>query len=402
MPQAKAETIRRPGRWARRDFDSSPMIVFYELTRACDLVCLHCRARAQPKPAPGELTTEESMRLIDQLGRFPQPPTLVLTGGDPIKRPDIYDLIRYSVKTGLETAITPSPTPLLTREAVARLRDAGISRMAISVDGADAATHDRMRGVSGGFDQTRRIMDDARDLGIPLQVNTTLNPNNYDQIETMAEQFDERGIVLWSLFFIVPVGRATADLRLTAEQYEAAFARLYAESLRRPYGIKTTEAMHYRRFVAQQRVEARKKGASLASEPPAQFLTTGVNDGKGVMFVSHVGLIHPSGFLPWVCGVFPFNDVVEVYQRSPIFQRLRRPDELSGKCGVCEYRNLCGGSRARAYNVLGDPYASEPDCVYIPPAAAPDSQQSAHPNARRRDSRKHSLAPSRRSASIEH
>ena len=315
---------------------------------------------------PNELTSELSLRLIDQLARFPEPPMLVLTGGDPLKRADIYDLIAYSAGLGLETAITPSPTPLVTTEAIARLKEAGIARMAVSLDGADAATHDRMRGVPGSFDQTQLIMRDARELGIPLQVNTTLNPDNYHQIERMANLLAHQ-VVLWSVFFIVPVGRATDSLRLSAEQYEAAFARLHAQSLRQPYGIKTTEAMHYRRFAAQQRAMAKQAGESPSSSSP-RFLTTGINDGKGVMFISHTGLIHPSGFMPLVCGMFPFNDVVSVYQHSPIFRRLRVPDTFDGKCGVCEYRNLCGGSRARAFNVTGNPYAAEPDCVYIPVA----------------------------------
>ena len=361
-----AAKVRAEGRWAERDFRISPMIVFYEVTRACDLVCLHCRACAQSRPDPNELTSDLSRRLIDQVARFPVRPMLVLTGGDPLKREDIYDLIGYAAGQGLETAITPSPTPLVTTEAIARLKAAGISRMAVSIDGADAPTHDRMRGVPGSFAQTQRIMEDARDLGIPVQVNTTLNPGNFHQIEAIADMLARHQIVLWSVFFIIPVGRATADLRLTGEQYEQAFDRLYAQSLRQPYGIKTTEAMHFRRFVAQKRVQARQSDGSHGSSPSPRYLTMGINDGKGVMFVSHTGLIHPSGFLPLVCGMFPFNDVIDVYQRSPIFRRLRTPDSFTGKCGYCEYRNLCGGSRARAYNVTGNPYAAEPDCIYHP------------------------------------
>ncbi|WP_205678835.1 TIGR04053 family radical SAM/SPASM domain-containing protein [Aquisphaera insulae] len=385
-PSAAILHGRGMGKFAERDFAISPMIVFYELTRACDLVCRHCRACAQPQSDPNELTTDLSKRLIDQLASFPVQPMLVLTGGDPLKRADIFELVRYSADTGMETAITPSPTPLVTAEAIARLKEAGIARMAVSIDGADAATHDAMRGVAGSFEQTQRIMRDARALGIPVQVNTTLNPANLDQIEAIADMLAQHGIVLWSVFLIVPVGRATADLRLTGEQYERAFARLYAQSRKQPYGIKTTEGMHYRRFVAQQRVKARRDGAG---EAPAmgghphgrgghggsspQFLTTGVNDGKGVMFVSHTGLVHPSGFMPLVCGMFPFNNVVDVYQNAPIFQRLRQPDTFDGKCGYCDYRNLCGGSRARAFNVTGNPYAAEPDCVYQPalPSGAP-------------------------------
>ncbi|MGC8641095.1 MAG: TIGR04053 family radical SAM/SPASM domain-containing protein [Isosphaeraceae bacterium] len=376
MNGLEAAPVRVEGRWAERDFNLSPMIVFYEVTRACDLVCLHCRACAQPVSDPNELTSELSRRLIDQIASFPVRPMLVLTGGDPLKRKDIYDLISYSADHGLETAITPSPTPLVTTEAIGRLKAAGIHRMAVSIDGADAATHDRMRGVSGSFEQTQRIMRDARDLDIPIQVNTTLNPGNFHQIEAIADLLAHHRIVLWSVFFIVPVGRATADLRLSAEQYEEAFERLHAQSLRQPYGIKTTEAMHYRRFVARKRIEDKLASANGSRSHPSsarpRYLTMGINDGKGVMFVSHTGLIHPSGFMPLVCGMFPFNNVVDVYQKSPIFRRLRDPDSFEGKCGWCEYRNLCGGSRARAYNVTGNPYMAEPDCVYIPKHAPRD------------------------------
>ncbi|MGD0045107.1 MAG: radical SAM protein [Isosphaeraceae bacterium] len=307
MNESAAVHARAERRWAERDFNISPMIVFYEVTRACDLVCLHCRACAQSQPDPNELTSEQSRQLIDQVARFPVRPMLVLTGGDPLKRGDIYDLIAYSRGQGLETAITPSPTPLVTTEAIARLQEAGIDRMAVSIDGADAATHDRMRGVPGSFAQTQRIMEDARNLGIAVQVNTTLNPDNVDQIEAMAEMLARHQIALWSVFFIVPVGRATAGLRLTGLQYEEAFGRLYVQSLCRPYGIKTTEAMHYRRFVAQKRVQARQSAGSHGAAASPRYLTMGINDGKGVMFVSHTGLIHPSGFMPLVCGMFPFN-----------------------------------------------------------------------------------------------
>lgn len=291
----------------------------------------------------------------------------MITGGDPLKRADIFDLIQHSVGLGLDTAITPSPTPLVTTAAIRRLKAAGIARLAVSVDGANAETHDAMRGVAGSFDQTRRIMADAHDCGIPVQVNTTIHPNNFDQIEAIAEMLTQEQILLWSIFFIVPVGRATSALRLAPEQYEEAFARLWGLSLRTPFIIKTTEAMHYRRFVLQQRKNTPHEDGPRHSARGWNHGFPGLNDGRGIMFVNHAGLIHPSGFLPLVCGLFPFNDPVDVYQNSPIFRRLRDEDRFSGKCGVCEYRHLCGGSRARSYAVTGDPYAAEPDCVYLPP-----------------------------------
>jgi radical SAM protein len=349
----------------RKSFDHSPMLVFYELTRACDLVCLHCRACSQSLPNPNELNTDQSKQLIDDLIRFPQPPMLILTGGDPLKRSDIYELIRYAVGSGLEVSITPSPTPLVNRESITRLRDAGISRMAISVDGADAATHDANRGVAGSFDHSMDVLSIANELGVETQINTTLSPANVDQIEAMADRFAKLGIAMWSVFFLIPVGRATEMARLNADQCEDAFARLLAQSRRQPYLVKTTEAMHYRRHVIQN--TPKPKSSSSGSPEARPFIPAGVRDGKGVMFVGHTGEIHPTGFLPVHCGQFPAQSVVEVYQNSPTFKMLRDSDQLQGKCGVCEFRNVCGGSRARAFGVTGNLMAAEPDCNYIPP-----------------------------------
>ncbi len=359
-----AQQATRPAHLrSRKSFDHSPMLVFYELTQACDLVCQHCRACAQSRSDPAELKTADSKRLIDQLTEFPEPPMLILTGGDPLKRPDIFELVEYAVARGLQVSITPSATPLVTREAIRRLGDAGISRLAISIDGADAATHDANRGVFGSFERSLEILRDARELGIETQINTTLTPANFEQIESMAERFAEFDIALWSIFFLIPVGRAGRLPRLNAEECEQAFERLWRQSKIQPYMIKSTEAPHYRRFVIQNEVS---KAASQTGTRPRGFIPAGVNDGKGVMFVSHTGLIHPTGFLPVVCGVFPQQSVVRVYQDSPIFKGLRDANRLEGKCGACEFRNVCGGSRARSYAVTGNIFAEEPDCIYQP------------------------------------
>jgi radical SAM protein len=368
--QRSLETGRRPSEHGRsapaaRDFRRSPLLAFYEVTQACDLVCQHCRACAQTRPNAGELTTEQSLALVSQLAEFPTPPLLVLTGGDPLKRADIYQLIRHGVSLGLDVSITPSATPLVTPHAIAKLRDAGIARMAISIDGADAATHDATRGVSGSFDRSLEILAEAKHQGISLQVNTTLTPGNVDQIDRMAAMLDRHGIAMWSVFFLVPVGRAGSMDRLTAEQSEDAFAALWHQSQIRQFVIKTTEAPHYRRFLVQHRP---RKAERVGINDTSRFLSHGVNDGKGVMFISHAGVVHPSGFLPIVCGVFPLQNVVSIYQESSVFRGLRDADRLLGKCGACEFRHLCGGSRARAYAVTGDVFAAEPDCVYQPSA----------------------------------
>ncbi|MCA9052819.1 MAG: TIGR04053 family radical SAM/SPASM domain-containing protein [Planctomycetaceae bacterium] len=360
-------TLTRPAALPpRRDFNTSPLLVFYEFTRACDLVCQHCRACAQSAPDPDELSFSESCTLVDQLAQFPDPPMLVLTGGDPLKRADIYDLVEHGVALGLEVSITPSATPLVTRDAIARLRDCGISRLAVSIDGADAATHDAVRGVPGSLARSLQILADARELGVPTQVNTTLTPGNVMQIEVLSDLLATQGIVLWSVFFLVPVGRAEELPRLNAVQSEAAFERLWRQSQRQPYAIKTTEAPHYRRF-SLQHANAGRDGRRSTSRPAATSL--GVNDGRGVMFINHRGLMMPSGFLPIVCGVFPQDDPVQVYQRAPVFRALRDVSRLEGKCGDCEFRRVCGGSRARAFAVTGRLFAPEPDCVYQPPVS---------------------------------
>src|SRR5262249_27579855 len=288
------------------------------------------------------------------------------------ERADVYRLIEFGRSRGLEMAITPSATPLVTRAALRQLRSAGICRMAVSLDGTDAPTHDGLRGIAGIFDRTWEIIHAARDLEIPLQINTTLQPANFAQIEAMARQLAQTRIALWSIFFLVPVGRAESMARLTDQQCEEAFERIWRQSQIRSFPIKTTEAPHYRRFALEQ---LRRHATDSTANPQLcrqvlRWAKTGINDGRGVMFVSHAGLIHPSGFLPIMCGAFPTSSVVDVYQNSPIFRGLRDADRLEGKCHVCEYRKVCGGSRARAFAVTGNPFAQEPDCAYVPSSAS--------------------------------
>ena len=353
----------RRSRYERRDLGHSPLVVFWETTQACDLACVHCRACAQTRSAPGELTSDEGRLLVDQLCAFPNPPMLVLTGGDPLKRRDIFELVSYGTEQGLDISITPSATPLVTFDALRQLRDCGIARVAVSLDGADAETHDSFRGVSGSFDRTLEILISAESLGIPVQVNTTVTPRNFEQIDDLANLLGEQDIVLWSVFFLVPTGRADAMSRLSPQQYEEVFERLWQNTQRQPYMIKTTEAPHYRRFAAlhPSRKEASPHDARLKAYP-----TLGINDGKGVMFVGHTGMVYPSGFMPITCGQFPVSSLLDIYQNSPLLTALRDSSNLEGKCHRCEFRNICGGSRARAFAVTGNPFAEEPDCLYEP------------------------------------
>jgi radical SAM protein len=349
------------------DFGRTPLMFYYEITQACDLVCKHCRASAQEEPAAGELTSGESKALIDQVASFPRRPMLVLTGGDPLKRADLFELVRHAAAAGLHVALTPSATPLATFDAFSKAKEAGVRALGISLDGADAKTHDAFRGWEGSFQRTLGMLADARRLELPVQVNTSITQRNFDQIDRMAELLGDQGIAMWSVFFLVPVGRGLEEKRIEPEQYEIAFERLWQHARSQPFAVKTTEAPHYRRFVLQH------GGDPLAGPQSGDGghkrlhrAPLGVGDGKGVMFVSHVGEIYPAGFLPLVCGRFPADSVVEVYQNHPTFLALRDPDRFGGRCGICEYRRECGGSRARAYAVSGDPLGEEPDCVYIP------------------------------------
>jgi radical SAM protein len=367
---------RRSHSSGRSDFADSPLIAFYEATRACDLCCRHCRASAQPQPSPAELDTKAALRLIAQFASFPRPPALVLTGGDPFKRPDLEELVAQASKARLDVALTPSATPLVTYRALNNLRWSGLRRIALSLDGACAATHDRFRGVAGSFKRTLEILADARDVGLELQVNTTVSPHNMGELDDLADLLSTTGIRLWSLFFVVPVGRATDFARLSPDQYELVFARLWGYSQHLPFGIKTTAAPHYRRFVAERM--AKVSLAPIGFRRSLRYRATrSVNDGKGVIFVSHAGVISPSGFLPLACGVFPDDSVVDIYQKHPVFRALRQPDLLQGKCGACPYRSYCGGSRARAFAVTGNLLAAEPDCQYVPPGWRGQSGASA-------------------------
>jgi radical SAM protein len=346
------------------NFDQAPMLVIWEATQACDLACVHCRASAQSERNPQELTTEQGYRLLDEIRSFGEP-LMVFTGGDPLKRPDLYDLIRYSVKIGLRTNVTPSATPLLTAEAIDGFKAAGVTRMAISLDGPDAATHDEFRGIPGTFERAMFALEYARDIGLDTQLQTTVTQRNRARLPEMAQLAKSVRTKMWSLFFLIVTGRAGAADDLTAEEYEQVFEFMYELSKTAPFGVKTTEAMHYRRYVAQ-RMKAEHGVTENESAKGIAFRTAGVSDGKGFVFVSHQGEIFPSGFLPVSGGNVLDRSLVEVYRNSSLFKTLRDTSLREGKCGLCEYQKICGGSRSRAYALTGDFLAEDPRCTYQP------------------------------------
>jgi radical SAM protein len=346
------------------NFDQSPMLVIWEVTQACDLACVHCRASALPDRSPKELTTEQGYRLLDEIRSFGEP-LMVFTGGDPLKRPDLYDLIRYAVKIGLRTNVTPSATPLLTAEAIDKFKEAGVSRMAISLDGPDAVSHDEFRGIPGTFERAMFALRHARDIGLDTQLQTTITRRNMGRLQEMADIAAEVRTKMWSLFFLIVTGRALEGDDLDAAEYEKVFEFMYELSKTSAFGVKTTEAMHYRRYVAQ-RMKAEHGVTQNENAKGVAWRTAGVSDGKGFVFVSHTGEIFPSGFLPVTGGNVLEDSLTDVYRNSELFQTLRDTSQRGGKCGLCEYQKVCGGSRSRAFALTGDYLAEDPRCIYQP------------------------------------
>ncbi len=372
--------------YTSEDFGRNPLMFYYEVTRACDLQCRHCRASAQHEAAPDELTHEQSLRLIEQVASFPRKPNMCFTGGDPLKRSDIFELISYAVSNGITAALTPSATPLATFDAFQKAKDAGTSAIGISLDGMDAETHDSFRGFEGSFAQTLEMLRFARELKFPVQINTSITKRNFRQIDRIAELLEKEKIATWSVFFLVPVGRGVEEQRIEPEDYRWVFDRLWELSKAVSFGIRTTEAPFYRRFVLEQggnpfappkkhsefaaamrREETAPHGTLFSAKRDSDCSPQGITDGRGIMFVAHNGVIFPAGFLPVECGKFPENSVVETYQNHPVFKRLQDPDQYRGICGACADRRLCGGSRARAYAVTGDYLGPEPDCFFEGP-----------------------------------
>jgi len=355
------------------DFNRAPFLVIWETTRACALACVHCRADAIARRDPRELTTEEAFRLIDQVRAMAEPPTgrpplFVLTGGDPMRRHDLVDLVRYASSVGLTVALTPSGTAAATRARLAELKDAGLSRVAVSLDGPDAETHDAFRRVRGSYAWTMRIIESVIELGLPLQINSTISRLTLPHLEAMAARVSELPLTLWALFFLIRTGRGASLEQISADECERVLNFLYDLSLTVPFGIKTTEAPQYQRVVWQREQDRITRGLPVASMERRRQLRAprSVNDGNGFVFVDHVGNICPSGFLPAPRGNVRTSTLADVYRTDDLFMRLRDPDRLLGKCGRCRFRAMCGGSRSRAFAATGAVLASDPSCAYEP------------------------------------
>jgi radical SAM protein with 4Fe4S-binding SPASM domain len=355
LESARSSFVRESKSSAMRGLDTSqrPVVFIWEVTQACELSCEHCRADAQPERHPDELSTAEGKQLLADVSEFGEGQLVVLSGGDPCKREDLVDLVEYGTDRGLSMTLTPSGTDALTAAVIEELAAAGLKRIALSIDGPDPDSHDAFRGESGSFEQTMRAARVASEAGLPLQINTTVCQRTVEGLPALRALVADLDAVLWSVFFLVPVGRGRVLDPISPERADDVMAWLGTVSEAEAFGVKTTEAPHYRRVMAQEGNDGAKRRG-------------GVIAGDGFAFVSRTGEMYPSGFLPESVGNVKDDDPVELYRNSELFQRLRDRDQLAGKCGVCPFRSVCGGSRSRAYAYTGDPLASDPLCPFVP------------------------------------
>jgi radical SAM protein len=342
-------------------FEERPFIAIWEMTQACDLLCKHCRATARPDRDARELSTDEARCMLDNFANA-KVPLVIFTGGDPAKRADLVELVRYGSDRGLHVGLTPSATPLVTDVLLGRLRDAGLKRLAMSLDGLHAEVHDKFRGRSGSFIRTLEILESASNAGLTTQINTTLHEGTINALPELAKTVEKLGVDLWSVFTIVPTGRATTTLMPGASAIEGAFEQLLQMSKTVPFAIKTTAGPHYRRLALEEKRTTKTDVVVGMRGRQAMW----VNEGRGFLFISHQGQVFPSGFLPLSCGDVRRKDPIAIYREHETFLLLRDSDSLKGKCGTCNYRQVCGGARARAYAMTGDLMESDPLCAYVP------------------------------------
>lgn len=370
------------------DFNQRPILVFWETTRACLLACRHCRAEAIDKPLPGELTPEQGLAFIDSLKGFgARPPVLILTGGDVLMRADIFDLVKYARSQNVPVGLSPSVTPLVTQEALQKMRDLSVKSVSISLDGADAATHEGIRGVDGHFAKTMDVLDMMVREGFTVQVNTTVMRDNVEQLADIAALLKEVGVPIWEVFFLIKVGRGMDVHELTPWENEDVSQFLFDAS-RYNLLVRTVEGPFFRRVAAWRkelaadvdpaehfglsplytRLVDRLREKLGEPDPVAHAQTAGTRDGKGIIFVGYDGDVYPAGFMPMKLGNVKERSIVDIYRNDPTLVAIRNA-EFTGRCGACEFRDLCGGSRARAFASHKDAFAEDPACVYEPAGA---------------------------------
>lgn len=338
----------------------APTRVYWEITRACALACRHCRAEATPGADPAELDHAAGLRILRRLADADPKPHVVLTGGDPLERKDLFALIEAARGFGLHVSVSPSATPRLTGEVIAKLKDAGVDAISLSIDGSCAKQHDAIRQIAGTFERTLVAAGRAREVGLPFQVNTLVSAETLPDMPAIDALVRTLGAARWSLFFLVTVGRGTVLRPIEAFAAEELLRWLAERAKVRPGPVvTTTEAPFFRRVVSQ-----------VGGGPPGHGHAAGIRDGNGVMFIGHDGAVYPSGFLPVSAGNAKIENPLTIYRESPLFRALRDVDSFHGRCGRCEFRSACGGSRARAWTATGDVLGEDPLCAYDPPREA--------------------------------
>ena len=341
-------------------------LVAWEITRNCNLSCIHCRASATQGPYSGELDTETAFRLIDQIADVGSP-IVILTGGEPLLRSDIFEIASYGTQKGLRMVMAPNGT-LITGAFAKKMIESGIKRISISLDGADKKSHDSFRGVEGAFAGALNGIKFVKEAGLEFQINTTITQKNLDQIPAIQDLAVELGAVAHHIFLLVPTGRGKyiADQEISSEEYERTLHWFYDQKKKTSLQLKATCAPHYYRILRQR---AKEEGRKITFKTDGlDAVTRGCLGGTGFCFISHTGIVQPCGFLDLDCGDVTKTSFASIWNSSPIFLSLRDFDNLKGKCGKCEYKKVCGGCRARAYEATGDYLAEEPLCNYIPAA----------------------------------
>ncbi len=377
--------IRKPS----YDLGTRPFMIIWEVTQACDLACKHCRAEAVPHHHPKALNLDQGKKLLRDVKEFGDPrPIVVFTGGDPFKRHDLFELLTYGKELGLAMAISPSGTPLLSEDNLRRVKASGVKALSLSIDGPDAKIHDAFRGVPGSFDLTEKGWEAANELGLKVQINTTVTKHNMHLLPDIFTLLTKRKVMTWSVFFLVSVGRGKALHDISPEEYEAVMHFLYDCS--KYLSIKTTEGHQFKRIVTERAILEKHNDTTYLDNVPSPYKTLRnalsnivlqgqlraragirrtplhINAGKGFVFISHLGNVQPSGFLPLVAGNIKEKSLREIYQSSSLFQSLRNEKLLHGACGCCEFNSVCGGSRSRAYAESGQALADDSSCVYQP------------------------------------
>jgi len=339
-------------------------LIAWEVTRSCNLACKHCRAEAHPEPYPGELSPQQAKQLIDT---FPQTgsPVIIFTGGEPLLRPDIFELVAYADSLGLRCVMAPNGT-LITPENAVLIKAAGIQRCSISIDGPTAVEHDYLRGVQGAFDRAMEGIGHLKSAGVEFQINTTVTRDNLEKFKDIFHLARNLGAVAWHIFMLVPTGRGAkiTDQFITAAQYEEVLNWFYDFRRTTSMHLKATCAPHYYRIMRQR---AKEENLPVTRENfGLDAMTRGCLGGTGFCFISHVGQVQPCGYLELDCGNIKDTPFPEIWQNAPQFKRLRNIKEYRGKCGICEYHRVCGGCRARAHTMSGDYLEEEPLCSYLP------------------------------------